>query len=174
MKTKLTTILAALLLAVSLGANAAEVPSSKTASPEFERMKTLVGSWAGKTDMGQGPVDLTLQYRLISGGNVLEERCFTGTPNEMITMYYDQNGKLAMTHYCMMGNRPAMKLKSADDKTIKFDFDATCGIDPAKESHMHAMTITFEDADTITTSCLAMLDGKEMPAQPTTLKRVKQ
>jgi hypothetical protein len=66
-----------------------------------------------------------------------------------------------------------MKVKSADTKTIKFDFDATCGINPAKESHMHALSITFDDADTITTSCKAIIDGKDQPEKPTTLKRVK-
>jgi len=122
--------------------------------------------------MGQGPVDLTLEYRLLAGGSVLEERCFAGTPNEMVTMYYDQDGKLAMKHYCVFGNRPGMLLKSSDSKTIAFDFDPTCGIDPAKESHMHALTITFNDANNITTSCLAMMDGKPMPENPTDLKRV--
>ena len=88
-------------------------------------------------------------------------------------MYYDQNGKLAMTHYCMLGNRPAMLLKGSDSKSIKLDFDATCGLDPQKESHMHGVTITFDDKNTITTSCKAIMDGKEMPEHATTLKRVK-
>jgi hypothetical protein len=173
MKIKITSLCTALLLAASLSANATENEQSKSGSSEFERMKTLVGSWTGKTDMGQGPIDLTIQYRLLAGGSVLEERCFAGTPNEMVTMYYDQNGKLAMTHYCVMGNRPGMKLKSSDAKTINFDFDATCGINAKKESHMHALSITFDDADTITTSCTAIMDGKEQPDHPTTLKRVK-
>ena len=110
---------------------------------------------------------------LLAAGSVLEERVFAGTPNEMVTMYYDQNGKLAMTHYCILGNRPAMKVKSVDAKTLQFDFDATCGINPSKESHMHALRITFDDADTITTSCQAIIDGKEQAEKPTTLKRVK-
>ena len=173
MKTKITSLLTALILAASLGANASETAKAKSSSAEFERMKALVGSWTGKCDMGQGPVDLNIQYRLLAGGSVLEERCFAGTPNEMVTMYYDQNGKLAMTHYCVFGNRPVMKIKSADAKTIKFDFDATCGINPNKESHMHALSITFDDADTITTSCQAIIDGKEAPEKPSTFKRVK-
>lgn len=173
MKTKLTSLCITLLLAAVAGASAAENDQAKAGSPEFERMKTLVGSWTGKTDMGQGPVDIKLDYRLIAGGTVLEERCFAGTPQEMVTMYYDQAGKLAMTHYCVMGNRPGMKFKSADAKTITFDFDATCGINPKKESHMHALSITFDDADTITSSCQAIMDGKELPKNPTTLKRVK-
>ena len=176
MKTNITALCTSLLLASSLWLTAAETSkpeATKPSSPEFERMKTLVGSWAGKTDMGQGPIDITLQYRLIAGGTVLEERCFAGTPQEMVTMYYEKDGKLAMTHYCVLGNRPGMKFKSSDAKSISFDFDATCGINPKKESHMHALSITFDDADTITTSCKAIMDGKEMPEHPTTLKRVK-
>jgi hypothetical protein len=146
---------------------------TKASSKEFEQMKSLVGKWKGKVDMGQGPVEMESQYRLIAGGTVLEERMFPDTPHEMVTMYYDQNGKLAMTHYCVLGNRPGMKLKSSDAKSIQFDFDATCGINPTKESHMHAMTLTFEDADTIKVSCKGIMDGKEEPDHVTTLKRVK-
>jgi hypothetical protein len=173
MKTKITAMCATLLLATAMGLNAEEAGKPKPGSAEFERMKTLVGSWTGKTDMGQGPIDMTANYRLLAGGSVLEERVFSGTPHEMVTMYYDQNGRLAMTHYCMMGNRPGMLLKSSDAKTIQFDFDKTCGINPKKESHMHALTISFDDADTITSSCKAIMDGKEMGEHPTTLKRVK-
>jgi len=174
MKTKFTIFSTSMLLASSLCLHAAEKSEAQAkGSPEFERMKTLVGTWAGKTDMGEGPVDITLQYRLLAGGSVLEERSLAGTPKEMVTMYYDQNGKLAMTHYCVLGNRPGMLLKSSDSQSIKLDFDAMCGIDPRKESHMHALTIKFDDADTITTSCKAIMDGKEMPDHPTILKRVK-
>jgi len=163
-----------LVLLVTSGWLAAAQPDKPyQGSAEFERMKTLVGTWQGKTDMGQGPIDLTVQYRLLAGGSVLEECVFSGTPNEMVSMYYDQNGKLAMTHYCVMGNRPGMLLKSSDSKSIAFDFDASCGINPTKESHMHALTITFDDPDTITSNCKAIMDGKETDPHPTTLKRVK-
>lgn len=171
MKSKITSICATLLLSSAFWLNAGEPAVAKQASPEFERMKSLVGTWQGTTDMGNGPVDMTVQYRLLAGGTVLEERSFPGTPNEMVTMFYDQNGKLAMTHYCVLGNRPAMQLKSSDAKSITFDFDATCGIDVAKESHMHALKIQFVDRDTVMMSCTAILDGKEVTDKPTTLKR---
>ncbi|HZJ15307.1 MAG TPA: hypothetical protein VFD27_09670, partial [Chthoniobacteraceae bacterium] len=90
MNTKITSLSATLLLAAFGWLNAGEPEKPKAGSPEFERMKTLVGTWTGKTDMGQGPVDLTIQYRLIAAGSVIEERCFAGTPNEMVTMYYDK------------------------------------------------------------------------------------
>jgi hypothetical protein len=175
MNTKIITCCATLLLAATAWLHAGEKMSApKPASPEFERMKTLVGTWQGKTDMGQGPIDLTVRYRLIAAGSVLEERCFEGTPNEMVTMFFDKDGKLSLTHYCMMGNRPAMALKASDAKSLTFDFDgACCTIDPKKESHMHALKIRFDDADTITTGCKAIIDGKDAPEHPVTLKRVK-
>jgi len=173
MKTKFTSVCTLLLAASALTLTSGEPEKPKPNSPEFERMKALVGSWKGMVDMGQGPVEMVSQYRLLAGGSVLEEKCFVGTPNEMTTMYYDKNGRLALTHYCMMGNRPGMLLKSSDEKTLQFDFDKTCGLNPKKESHMHALKIRFDDADTITASCKAIMDGKEVPEKPTTLKRVK-
>lgn len=173
MNTKLATYCAAVILASGAWLQASEQPKPKQVSAEFERMKSLVGTWKGTTDMGQGPVELVAQYLLLAGGTVLEERVFAGTPNEMLTLYYEQGGKLALTHYCVMGNRPAMLLQTSDPKSLKFDFDPTCGIDTATESHMHAMTIRFDDEDTITTSCKAMISGKEVPDHATTLKRVK-
>lgn len=173
MNTKITSFITASLLAAAVWLNAGEIPAAKKGSAEFEKLKTLVGTWQGKADMGQGPVDLSVQYRVIAGGSVVEERIAAGTPHEMVTMYYDQAGKLALTHYCVMGNRPSMQLKSSDAKTISFDFDKACCIDPKKESHMHALTIRFDDADTITTSCKAIIEGKDLPEHPTTFKRVK-
>jgi len=175
MKTRMTSACAAIFLLGSLAlSTAGEPPKAKAGSPEFERMKSLVGTWQGKTDMGNGPIDVTVRYRLLAAGSVLEERVFEGTPNEMVTMYYDKDGKLALTHYCMLGNRPAMALKSSDANSIQFDFDGSCcSIDPQKEAHMHALYLRFDDADTITTSCKALMEGKAMPEHSTTFKRVK-
>lgn len=174
MNTKITSYCATILLAATAWLNAGEPAAPKPGSPELERMKTLVGTWKGKTDMGQGPVELISEYRVLAGGSVVEERSFPGTPHEMVTMFYDKDGKLALTHYCVMGNRPAMALKTSDANSLTFDFDGSCcTIDAKKESHMHALTLRFDDADTITMGCKAFIEGKEMPDHPTTLKRVK-
>jgi hypothetical protein len=172
MKTNISAVILALTLAASFSSGAADAAAQPPASPEFERLKTLVGTWKGNADMGQGPIEMTVQYKLLAAGTVLEERVFQGTPNEMVTMYYQQGGKLALTHYCVMGNRPGMLLKTSDPKSITFDFDSTCGIDATKESHMHGLTITFDNPDTITTSCRAFMAGKEVESHATTLKRV--
>ncbi len=173
MNTKITSICASLLLAATAVLSAGEPPKPAPSSPQLEKLKTLAGTWQGKADIGQGPIDMIVQYRVLAAGSVVEERAFPGMPNEMVTMFYDKEGKLALTHYCMLGNRPEMALKASDANSLTFDFDSCCGIDPKKETHMHAMTLRFDDANTITTTCKALADGKEMPAHDTTLHRVK-
>ena len=142
-------------------------------SPEFERMKSLAGTWKGKADMGDGAREITVEYRVVSGGSVVEERIFAGTPKEMLTMYYDRDGKLAMTHYCMLGNRPGMLLEGSDAKSVRFNFDATCGLDDKAEMHMHTLKISFDGPDTITETWTLYQDGKAKDDHPFTLKRVK-
>ena len=81
-------------------------------------MKSLAGTWKATVDMGGGPMPVTAQYRVTSGGSAVEERLFADTPKEMITIYHDRNGKLALTHYCMLCNRPAMTLVKSDGKSL--------------------------------------------------------
>jgi hypothetical protein len=161
------------LFVISAHLFAAEPQPPPKASSDFEKMKSLVGTWKGKADMGQGTMEFTVEYRLISGGSAIEERIFAGTPKEMVTIYHDRKGKLALTHYCMLGNQPGMALKSSDAKSMQFDFDPKCGVDDKSEMHMHALTITFEDPDTIVQDWKLYQDGKMKESHPFTLKRVK-
>lgn len=173
MKNKLTSFCAAALIASSAWLQAGEPPVASKGSPEFERLKNLVGSWKGQTDMGQGPMEMTLNYRLLAGGSVVEERVFEGTPMEMVTMFYEKNGKLALTHYCVAGNQPTMLLKSSDAKTLSFDLDPACGLDKTKGMYMGALTLRFEDEQTMTASCKAFVDGQAQPVKECTLKRIR-
>jgi hypothetical protein len=170
---KKLSIIASLLVIASGWAIAGEPGKPQARSAEFEKMKGLVGTWKGKMDMGGGETEITVEYHLVSGGSVIEERQFAGTPKEMITMYHDEKGKLALTHYCILGNHPGMALKSADAKTLKFDFDDTCGVDAKNEMHMHSLALTFVDADTITQEWELFQAGKAEGKHPFTLKRVK-
>jgi hypothetical protein len=167
-----------LLLAIAAAATtcwAADAPGQKPykGSAEFEKMKSLVGTWKGKMDMGQGPVEMTVTYTLTSGGSAIEERITPGTPHEMVTMYHDKNGKLSLTHYCVLANRPGMLLQSSDGKTLKFDFDPTCGVDAKTETHMHALTLTFEGPDTIQQDWQLYQDGALKDSHPIKLTRVR-
>ncbi|HTF99161.1 MAG TPA: hypothetical protein VK654_01080, partial [Nitrospirota bacterium] len=100
-------VIAVFVLAFSASALAGEKMGAPVVhSKEFDRLKELVGVWEGKADMGKGPEQFKITYELTSAGNAIVEKFAAGQPHEMVTVYYDYNGKLAMTHYCSIGNQP--------------------------------------------------------------------
>jgi hypothetical protein len=136
-----------------------EMPPYK-GSVELERLKSLAGTWKGKEDMGQGVQDVVATYAVTANGSAVIETLFPKTPHEMISVYHDENGKLTMTHYCMLGNQPHMKLKDSGPTSIALVMHGKEGITNANEPHMHALTIKFVDADTIEHLWTHHKDGK--------------
>jgi hypothetical protein len=162
-------------LARLLVAHAGEYqPAAYTGSAEFERMKQLVGTWEGSSDMGKEGEKVRVEYRLTAGGSALVETLFPGSAEEMVSVYHDRKGKLAMTHYCMLRSQPRMTLAKADPQTIELVFARKgTDIDPAKEKHMHAVRITFTDKDHITQKWTMFEKGKDTGGVTLTLMQVR-
>ncbi|WP_193212884.1 hypothetical protein [Luteolibacter marinus] len=132
-------------------------------SAAFEKMKALVGKWSATSEeMGE----MNTEFRVIAGGAVIEERFAAGTPMEMLSLYHDVDGKLTMTHYCVMRNQPRMNLVKSTGDSLTFDLAPTPGLDPQKDTHMHGATYTFIDADHFKLEGVAWKDGKESPCGP--------
>jgi hypothetical protein len=144
-------------------------------SPEFERVKQLVGSWEGTSSMGKaGDNKARVEYRLTSGDSALVETLTPGNEGEMVSVYYDQKGKLAMTHYCVLRNQPHMTLAKSDAKSIELVFARKGNdINPAKEKHMHAVSFTFTDHDHLVQKWTMFDKGKNTGVVAFTLTRVK-
>ena len=142
-------------------------------SAEFEQIKKLAGAWQGKTKMGEEEKVLEVQYQVTSNGSAVIERLMVGEPNEMVTVYYDKGDKLAMMHYCSLGNRPEMELISSSDKEMMLSLMNDSPIDAAKETHMHALKIDWIDEDHITQSWTLYQDGQPAGEHVFELTRVK-
>ena len=141
-------------------------------SKEFERMKGLVGAWEGTSNLPQDGEKVRVEYRLSSGGSSVVETLFPGKPHEMISVYYDNQGQLTMTHYCALRNQPRLKLQNADAQNLRFMFVDGSNIDPGKDAHMHALTISFVDKDHIIQKWTLFVDGKEKETSVFQLSRV--
>ena len=129
-------------------------------SPNFLRLKTLVGTWEGLNKMHGGEEQkMTIEYSLSSNGSALVEKLFSGTPQEMISVYHEHKGKLTMTHYCMLGNQPDLDLISVKDNVMEFDLSESSDIDQAAEDHMHSLKVTFVDDNTIQQDWLDYKNG---------------
>jgi len=149
-------------LSVAGSAWAHEMKEMKPASAEFQQIKQLVGKWEGTSSpMGPeakpGPV--ATEFRLTAAGTAVEENLMKGTPHEMVDMYTEEGGRLAMTHYCAMGNQPHMVLKSAGPHQVSLEMVTTPGIDP-NSPHMHSLALEFADANHLTERWTNYTDGK--------------
>jgi hypothetical protein len=112
------------------------------AQKSFDQLKTLAGSWQG-TFEGK-PVQVTL--RVTSMGNAILHEMTGGGPEDPITMFYMDNDRLTLTHYCDAGNRPRMVAKpSPDGKTVDFEFLDVAG--STQPGHMHHAVFTLIDAN---------------------------
>lgn len=164
-------ILTALLLAALTACQSATThkPSAHADMPPykgsaaFERMKSLAGKWTGESpEMGK----MKTEFRVIAGGSVVEERFAEGTPMEMLSVYHDVNGKLMMTHYCMLRNQPQMRVAKSAANSLTFDLVPTPGLNTAKEAHMHGATYTFVDANHLKMEGVSWINGKPAPCGP--------
>jgi hypothetical protein len=151
------------VLLISLGATAfaqshehasAAVAAESDAQKEFAQLKTLAGKWQGSVDMGPNKkASMEVSLRVTSRGNTLvHEMKEAGTPDDPakydhpVTMFYLDDDRLTLLHYCDAGNRPRMVARtSADGKTVEFDFLDVAG--STKYGHMQHAVFTIVDAD---------------------------
>lgn len=171
---KLRTITLLLALSTPLLATPGEHPMVKMPK-EFDRITALVGTWEGTSDMKKGEGGqadkVTVEYTKTAGGSAIIEKLFPGSPHEMTSVYHAEKNKVAMTHYCMLGNHPTMKLKKATDTKLEFEMAGTAGVTSLKEPHMHSLTITFATPDQMTQEWTSYANGKKAETATFTLTR---
>ena len=133
------------------------------AQKSFTKLKTLSGVWEGKVTIDMkvaAPLEQTPMHvvlRTTSRGNaLLHEMTSTTSPDDPITMFYLDQDRVLLTHYCDAGNRPRMEGKlSPDGKTLEFTFIDVVGNNLGQ--HMHHAKFTFIDADHHTEDWMFMM-----------------
>lgn len=160
------------LALLSLAAAAfAQSPSDSQKS--FDALKTLAGDWEGPVSVDppmpgmstDGKAAMHLSLRVTSRGHaIVHEFQEAGTPldptkyDHPITMLYLNDDQLNLVHYCDAGNRPHMVArKSADDKTVEFDFADMTGEN--NYGHMYHSVFKFVDADHHIEDWIYMMPG---------------
>jgi hypothetical protein len=130
------------------------------ANPGFDKLKTLVGEWAGKTAEGK---DGQASYRLVSNGTALMEMLHPGGESEMVTMYTADGKRVAVTHYCSANNQPRMQTVplSASPQKLDFTYVGATNLASPTAGHMNRLVVTFQDNDHFTQDWTWKEPGKE-------------
>jgi hypothetical protein len=146
-----TALACSMLLGVLFSVNAL---SASKQQPEFDRIKSLAGNWAGTMTGGKS---VHISYKVISSGSaVMESMDHDG----MVTMYHLDGDTLMLTHYCSAGNQPRMRLVSSTPGSLTFDmFDAT-NLSDVNDMHMAGLVLTWKDKNHLTADWTLMKDGK--------------
>lgn len=77
-----------------------------------------------------------------------------------------------MTHYCMLGNQPRMKVKMGDrDDTLVFEFAGATNLASKNEAHMHEGKLEFVDPDTLQSTWVLFEDNKAKEEHTFEMKR---
>ena len=142
------------VLCLSIAANAEDKHQHAAAAAPtnvgLEKMKKLVGTWV-EADKDGNPTDKVVSViKVTAGGSAVHETLFPGEEMEMVSVYTADGTDLAMTHYCMLGNQPRMKASAKSPANqLVFQFAGGGNLDPKKDKHMHAATLTIVDVDHI-------------------------
>lgn len=140
-------------------------PAPAKASPKAQAMldfvKALEGEWAGENG--------TSTFTVSSGGAVVRELMFAGTPHEMTNMYHLDGEKLICTHYCAIGNQPRMEAAElADGPALAFTFRDATNLASPKAMYMGGLKLTRTGPDTFEAAWTHFDQGK--PGEPMTFK----
>ena len=132
-------------------------------SPEWQKIKSLVGHWEGVVEMDGKKVPTTVEMRLTGDGSAVMHMMDRDTPHEMVTMIHPDGGRLLATHYCAAHNQPRMALvKSPAANQIAFEFVDGTNIKPG-DTHMFGLVLTITDADHHDATWTSLVDGKKTP-----------
>ena len=150
---------------------ATAAPRKSEAQKSFDVMKTLEGTWEGSVSMEPPHPEMSdgkplhVSLRTTSRGNAMvHEMQSAGTPldatkyDHPVTMFYVENDRLVLTHYCDAGNRPRMVGKvSPDGKKVEFEFLDLSGGN--NYGHMYHAVFTTIDANHHTEDWTYMMPG---------------
>jgi hypothetical protein len=134
----------------------------------LDQIKKLEGSWES-TDKDH---PCSVSYKASAGGSIVVESMSMGDHGEMLTVYHPDGDALVLTHYCMLGNQPRMKAaKESKPGTLRFACEGGSNLKCATDKHMHALTLTFVDADHLKQEWTLVDGGKELTVVTINLSR---
>ncbi len=141
-------LIALLLLAGSVCIGwAGERSSAITGTPEWEKIKSLVGEWDAYVMEGGKKMEGHVSVRMTGDGSAVMHWMDAGTPHEMVTMFHMDKAELLGTHYCAAHNQPRFHaIASKDPSKVVFEFKDGTNIRPG-DGFMRQLTIAFVDAD---------------------------
>ena len=159
MHIRINLIIVALALCVS-HSFADESQKPQPQSDNLKAISALEGTWTQISPAPPaGQKAATLVFRPTAGGSAVMETMSPGSDHEMLNVYTEDDKGVLLTHYCLMGNQPRMRLTSIKDGVMTFEYVDAGNLKSRDEAHMDSLVITVK-GDTMTQDWSMYQDGK--------------
>jgi hypothetical protein len=159
MPSRIKLIIVALALCVALSF-ADESAKKQPKGDQLKAICALEGTWVQlKPTPPEGQKPVTLVFKPTAGGSAVMETMGSGSDHEMLNVYTEDERGVLLTHYCVMGNQPRMRLTSVNDGVLTFEYVDGGNLKSRDEAHMDSLTITVK-GDTMTQDWAMYADGK--------------
>ena len=144
-----------------VGLFAVRAQSQGNSAGAIDQLKALAGTWEATTPSGE---KFETSIRVVSNGTAVEEAFNDEKHNQMVTMYTADGARVALTHYCSMGNQPRMETATLEPAARQFDFSFVSATNLANDSdpHMHHMVMQLVDGDHFSETWTMSVNGKQM------------
>jgi len=153
-----------LRIAISVGllAIATVALAETSAQKAFDQLKTLTGSWEGKSSLS-GKI-LRVTFEDTADGYALMSKMEKSHHGPMISMFHmDGPNRLMFAHYCFDGTQSRLTASpSPDGKTITFDFLDATNLATPDAGHYQRIVFTMLDANHHTEDWIFNDHGKDM------------
>lgn len=128
---------------------------------DLDVVRALAGTWVA-VDADGNPTDQVVSEAHVSaGGHAVLETLFPGADEEMLTLYYMDEGRLSLTHHCVLGNHPTMVAQREGDEVVFTCVDAgeRC-VAARRPLHMHEARFRWLADGRLATAWTSMEAGR--------------
>ncbi len=121
------------LIAFSIALTAATAFAQTDAQKAFAAIRSMPGTWEGKTLEG---ADVQVSFKVVSGGSAVVSE-IVGKDDMISMIHLDGPDKLMLTHYCAVGNQPRMLGSLSPDGKNRHLQVSGChqSLEPRRRSH---------------------------------------
>jgi hypothetical protein len=133
------------------GDDGAASEAAKSARAQLGYLRALEGTWWGTGVQGTDRNPVEFRYRVTDGGAVVEETCFIGKPEALVTRYSVDGARLVAARSSASG--PAVQFVAAPDQPAFVGtctgtgrvFSRSCDDDPPVEDSMKWSDVTYKE-----------------------------
>lgn len=145
---------------VALFINGGVQRADEKATSGFDQLKVLAGDWVGTTSEGKSG---HASYQVVSAGSALLERLQGEDESEMVTVYTADGDRVAVTHYCSVGNQPQMLTEPITGQVTEFTFNfvRATNLKSPDDGHMVGLVVRLQDKDHFTQTWTFQEKGKK-------------